>query len=269
MKTGITLLTMGAGNVKVLRETLKSFKGIVDEVIYGDLLLWEEDREILRSYQEEFNLKIIKFDFDYIFRRGFSDLLNMLSLCSSNNLVIYANTSEIIEIDFGILDAVKNNTDCNAFFFTHKTDPHRWYRMYNYKELRWSGLIHEQLKPFTSDFKPYHKSVFQMADLPKDSDNSHKSKVLDSLKEMVYFQQYVEIVDKPDKLGETDPGWLEFAKKDFTSFKDRLRAKGWLYEALKQGHYGRFMEVVDMWNFENENYVSSIAVEFQQDKRYL
>jgi len=45
MKTGISLITMGAGNVKVLKKTLESFKEVFDEVIYGDLLIYQEDRE--------------------------------------------------------------------------------------------------------------------------------------------------------------------------------------------------------------------------------
>lgn len=260
---------MGAGNVKVLRKTFESFATVCDQVIYGDLLLWEEDREIVKSYAEEFNITIVPFAFDYIYRRGFSDVLNNLSLYSTNKMVIYANTSEIIEEDYGIVEAVKNNPDCNMFYFTHKTDPHRWYRLYNYEELRWSGIIHEQLKAFRADFKPYHKSIFQMADLPKDSDNEYKSKVLDTLKEIVYFQQYVEIVDKPERLGETDPGWVEFAKGSYDSFKERLLKKGRLYEAIKTENYKHFMDVLSTYNFEKETYVSSIAVEFQQDKRFL
>lgn len=266
MKTGITLITMGAGNVLVLRKTLESFKGICDEVIYGDLLLWESDREIVKGYAEEFNMRIVQFPFDYIFRRGFSDLLNMLAAFASNDMVLYMNTSEVVQEDYGVVDVVKNNPDCNAFFFIHKTDPHRWHRLYNKKEMRWSGRIHEQLK---GEYKPYHHPVFCMADLPKDMGGTTKSKVLDSLKEIVYFQQYIEIVDKPEELGETDPGWLAFAKADYESFKERLQKKGRLYEAIRSERYEEFMKVISENDWDKETYVSSIAVEFQNDKKYL
>jgi deoxyadenosine/deoxycytidine kinase len=265
-----SLLTMGAGNVKVLRKTFESFSLICDEIIYGDLLLFDEDREVVNGYKKDFNIKIIPIPFDYIFARGFSDLLNLLSMFSKNALVIYANTGEVIEQDFGTIDVIENNPQCNCFYFTHKTDPHRWFRLYDWHELRWSGLIHEQLKPFKSDFRPYHKSVFQMADLPKDNENLKKAKILDTLKELVYFQQYIEIVDKPDKLGETDPGWVQFAKNDYESFKDRLQKRGRLYEALRYGNYAHFMKILDEdKDWETGEYKSSLAVEFQIDKRYL
>lgn len=266
----ITLITMGAGNVKVLRKTLETYSDICDEVIYGDLLLFEEDRDLLRSYVKEFNIRIVKVPFDYIFARGFSDLLNLLSLCSKNKMVLYANTGEILLQDFGVVDAVKSNPVCNMFHFTHAIDPHRWYRLYNKDELRWSGRIHEQLKEFRAEFKPYHKSVFEMADLPKDNDNPWKAKVLDTLKELVYFQQYIEIADKPDQLGETDPGWLQFAKNDYESFKERLQKRGKLYEAIRSANHKTFMDVILKDNsWDTGEYKSSLAVEFQIDKRYL
>jgi len=48
----ISLLTMGAGNVIVLEETIKSALTVCDEIIYGDLLLFQEDREILGLYEK-------------------------------------------------------------------------------------------------------------------------------------------------------------------------------------------------------------------------
>ena len=72
----ISLLTMGQGNVIVLKQTLESFKGVVDEVIYGDMLLVPEDRVVLESYKEEYNINIQRLPFNYIFQMGFSSCLN-------------------------------------------------------------------------------------------------------------------------------------------------------------------------------------------------
>lgn len=264
MKTGVTLLTMGSGNVKVLRKTLESVSGICDEIIYGNLLLWGEDLDIVRGYEKEFNLKIVPFGFDSLFKYGFSFVLNDLALAASNDLVIYLNTSEVIEEDYGILRIIKENPECNAFYFTHKTDPHRWYRTYNRKDLKWSGRIHESLH---GEYRPYHKPIFQMADLPKDMDNIHKAACLDSLKEVVYFEQYVQIAENPDLLGETDPGWLKFAINDYGSFKERLGKKGNVYKALKEGNVSLFMRALE--GEEYRSFKSSLAVEFQNDKIYL
>jgi len=266
MKTGISLLTMGAGNVIVLKETLKSFRNICDEVIYGDLLLFPEDREIVASYQDEFNLKIIPFEFDYIFKNGFSSLLNVLASHATNDMVMYMNTSEVVDEDYGIVRTVKNNPDCNTFYFIHRTDPHRWYRTYNRHELQWSGRIHEQLQ---GTYKPYHRPLFMMADLPKDDYNLHKAKIFDTVKEIVYFTNYMSFIDNPDLIGETDPGWIKFAIDNYDSFKERLLAKGNAYKAFQEGNLYKFMEYAYK-NIEQEKFESNDGIEYQSvPKKYL
>lgn len=232
MKTGITLITMGAGNVKALGKTLESFKGVFDEVVYGDLLLFEEDREIVSKYQKEYNMGVVRLPFNYIFRYGFADTLNFLADKATNDVVIYMNTSEIIDEDYGIVDIVKNNPDCNSFYFIHRTDPHRWFRMYKRNEFVWSGVIHEQLK---GDYKPYHKPVFMMADLEKDMDDPFKADVFNAVKEICYFRNYNRIVDFPRSLGETDQGWVKFATENYQNMKERMQAHTQLYEAFCTG----------------------------------
>src|SRR3954467_8888427 len=60
MNKGLTLITMGQGNTKVIRETLESFKCVVDEVIYGDVLIFDSCRKTVESYQAEYNLKTLR-----------------------------------------------------------------------------------------------------------------------------------------------------------------------------------------------------------------
>lgn len=267
MKTGISLLTMGAGNVLVLRKTLESFSKICDEVIYGDLLIWEEDREIIKSYQEEFNVKIITFPFNYIFKNGFSALLNELASHASNDFVMYMNTSEVIDEDYGIVDTVNNNYNCNAFYFIHRTEGHRWFRIYNRHQLKWSGRIHEQL---SGEYNPYHKPIFMMMDLEKDMDNPYKAKIFNLVKEYVYFEQYVKIVDNPELLGETDAGWLSFARADYTSFKERLVKRTSLYTSFKIGNMYLFWHsITNDPEFKSEQFKSSNLIAFQGDKIHL
>lgn len=265
MKTGISLLCMGNGNIKVLRETFRSVTGICDEIVYGDLLLWESDREIVKSYAKEFNLKIVPFNFSYLYHKGFSSLLNELAVHATNEYVMYLNTSEVIEVDYGILDAIKNNPECNAFYFTHPQENHRWFRTYKKSELQWSGILHEQL---AGEYTPYHKSIFRMKDLPKDMDDIKKAKILDSLKEIVYFRQYMNIIDHPDRLGETDSGWVKFAKDNYDSFRNRLAKRRDQEGALMFGDLDKFLDAAE-YDIENNVFKSSIAIEYQNDPAYL
>lgn len=258
---------MGAGNVKVLRKTLESFKGVVDEVVYGDMTLFSEDHETVWSYAEEFNMKIVNMPFNELFNAGFSSVLNKLIDAASNDLCLYMNTSEIIDIDYGINKIIDENPDCNAFFFTHASDPHRWFRCADRRELRWSGMIHESME---GEYRPYHKPIFQMADLPKDMDDPFKAKVFDTCKEIVYFKNYMSIIDNPETLGGTDPGWIKFATENYDSFKERLEKKGDAYLAYQTGDFGLLMNhFARSPEFMNQKFESNIGIEYQEDKKFL
>jgi hypothetical protein len=266
MKTGITLITMGAGNVKVLGKTLESFSGICDEVIYGDLLVFEEDRQVLAEYHKKYNMAVIHLPFSYIFQNGFSDTLNLLASCASNDMILYMNTSEIVDEDYGVVEAVKDNPDCNSFYFTHRTDPHRWFRLYNRKDLKWSGVIHEQL---AGEYRPYHKPVFMMADLEKDMDDERKASILNSIKEIVYFNNYLKIADgDKEALGETDPGWVKFAAENKENMHERMIANGMLYDAFYLFDRSRLYYAIK--NYKKDiPFESSDLIEYQGDKKYL
>lgn len=260
---------MGAGNVVVLKETLSSFAGVCDEIIYGDLLIFPEDRELLYSYQNEFNIRIISFKFDYIFRNGFSAILNELASFSKNDMVMYMNTSEVIANDFGILNAI--NDEYNCYYFDHETDKNRWFRTYNRHQLKWSGRIHEALASTSKyDFRPYHKPIFRMADLEKDMYSPFKAAVFNSIKEVVYFTNYMSIIDSPEQLGATDPGWIKFATENYGSMKERLEAKGPLYKAfIESDYYGLMKAIYETPEFEKQRFESNIGIEYQGDKKYL
>lgn len=262
-----SLLCMGAGNVLVLKSTLESFKNICNEVIYGDMLLWESDREILKTYQDEYNLKIIPFEFNYIFKNGFSALLNKLSEYASNDIVMYMNTSEVVDEDYGIVDIIQNNPDCNSFYFTHRQENHRWFRTYNRHELKWGGRIHEQL---AGEFRPYYKPIFMMKDLEKDLGDPLKAKILNCAKETVYWQQYISIVEHPEWLSETDPGWVKFCEDNYESMKDRLIKKGARYQAFIDGDLQAYMyDVMNNPEFEKERFESNNLIAYQGDKIHL
>lgn len=258
---------MSSGNPNSLLKTFESFSSICDEIIYGDLLLWPMDRAVVEGYKKDFNLKIIPFKWNALFEHGFSHVLNELASHATNDMVVYANCSEVIEIDYGCLDAVKNNPECNAFYFTHGLENHRWFRMYNRHELKWSGLIHEQLQ---GDYRPYWKSVFQFADLEKDMDNPYKAKILNLCKEYTYFTQYLRIADDPNALGETDPGWVAFAKADYASFKERMEKRPGVYSAFRTGALSMlWMYLLTDFEFRDEEFKSSDKIAYQGDKIHL
>lgn len=267
-KRNITLITMGAGNVLALKKTLESFKNICTEVIYGDLLIFEEDREIVKSYQSEYNIKIVPFEFNYIFKNGFSSVLNELSTHTTNDLVLYMNTSEVVDGEERIVRLINEIFwDYNCFSFDHATDKHSWFRLYDKNAIKWGGLIHEELVGDRKDC-PYY--VFRMKDEEKDLDNSFKAKVFNSIKEIVYFEQYIKLVEYPELKGITNEYWVRFAKENYESMKDRLSKKGKLYEAFKLGDFNMLLDDINNNpEFEKEQYISSVLVDFQGDRKQL
>lgn len=269
-KTGISLITMGQGNVIALKQTLESFKNVVDEVIYGDMLLFDKDREVLHSYASDYNTRIIRLPFNYIFHMGFASCLNLLASHATNDMVMYMNTSEAIDEDYGIVETIKSNPECNMFYFIHRTDKHRWFRCYNRKELEWSGVIHEEVVPIKGECIPYHKPIFMMKDLEKDMQDTLKASVFNSVKELSYFNNYMKLVDAPKVCGATNIGWFKFAQDQYASMKERLEQKGKQYEAFLTGNFDMFLNEIQTSDyFKTERFESKHGMNFQGTRKDL
>lgn len=258
---------MGQGNVKVLGETFKSFSSFCDEIVYGDMLVWEQDREILNEYKKEFNLKIVKYPFNFIYKNGFAVFLNDLASHSSNDMVIYANTSEVIDEDYGAKEIIQSNPDCNCFYLTHRTENYRWFRCYDKRFLKWSGLIHESLE---GDHRPFHKPILMFKDLEKDMDNQWKATIFNIVKEYTYFNNLNKIADNPELLAGTDPGWLVFAKEQYASNKERMEKRPLVHAAFEIGNLFAFWKGIDAdSSLKNEEFKSSDKIAYQGDKIHL
>jgi len=260
-KRPISLITMGAGNVKALKKTLDSFKDTVDEFIYGDMILFPEDREVIKQYEKDYNFRSIQLPFNYIFQMGFSSCLNYLISNAKNDMVLYMNTSEVIDEDYGINEVINNNPDCNTFYFTNRHEAHRWFRCFDRREIKWDGRLHEEP---VGELRPYHKPIFMMKDEEKDMDNAFKAAVFNSAKEMCYWNQLIIMVDNPKEQGITNDYWVKYAKEQYRSMKDRLASKGKQLEAYKIGDYDMFMNDISTSDyFEKEKFESSTLINFQ------
>jgi len=251
----LTIITMGAGNPKALRKTLESFKDVADEVVYGDLLIWEEDRQEINAMRDEFKMNIQRLPFNYIFQMGFSSVLNYLISNSKNDMVLYTNTGEYIYDNYGINSIISDNPDCNSFYFKHHTELHRWFRCFDRRDIQWSGRLHEEPR---GDERPFHKPIYCMADFEKDLDNPFKAAVLNSVKEMVYWNQLIKIVDNPKLKEATNDHWVNFAKEQYQSMKERLDKKGKQYEAFKTGNFQMFIDDICTSNYFNETKFESV-----------
>lgn len=264
----ITLITMGQANPVALKRTIESFKGIVDEIIFGDLLIFESDRELIETYCFYSNFHIVRLPFNYIFENGFAATLNKLAEHATNDWVLYMNVSEVIDGEHPIKEQMSK--DYNCYSFDHAVDPHRWFRLYNRKELQWEGVIHEEVRPLVNrEGRPCPFYVFRMKDTEKDSADPFKEKVANDVKELCYFKNYTRLVLEPSA-GATHSNWVKWATDSYESLKERLLKKGKRYEAFMTGNLEMYLEDINTNpEFAEERFKSSDLINFQGDRKLL
>jgi len=233
----ITLITVTQGNPIALKRTIdnvvEAFEGRVNEVIVGDLCVFEKDVQALEDLEENYTIRL---PFNDLFLNGFGATLNKLAQHATNDLCLYMNVGEIIEKNIR-LDLLNENWNC--FKFNHATETHQWVRMWNRKQLQWSGRIHEEVIG-TKYISP--DCIFQMADTEKDNADPFYSAVMNDIKELVYFNQYIKLVEYPHEQGATNSGWLTYARDSYHNIKERLEAKGARYEAFKEGNLQKYLD---------------------------
>ena len=234
----ITLVTLTQGNPIALKRTIDNvierFEGRVDEVVVGDLCVFENDMINMAHLGHEITLVPLKFN--NLFLHGFGVTLNMLSEHATNDLCLYMNVSEIVDspVNLSII-----HPQWNSYKFNHATDPHKWVRLWNRKQLQWSGRIHEEVvgQKYTSP-----DILFTMADTEKDNGDPFYSQVMNDIKELVYFNQYIALVEKPGEIGATNQGWVKYAQDNYQHIKDRLLKKGARYEAFIEGNLQKYLD---------------------------
>lgn len=242
MSDKITLITLTQGNPIALKRTIDNvierFEGKVNEVVVGDLCVLQSDKNTIYEYLQSLGIPYAypNLPFNELFATGFGSTLNKLSERSLNDLCLYMNVSEIVDspVNLSII-----HPQWNSYKFNHATDPHKWVRLWNRKQLQWSGRIHEEVvgQKYTSP-----DILFTMADTEKDNGDPFYSQVMNDIKELVYFNQYIALVEKPGEIGATNQGWVKYAQDNYQHIKDRLLKKGARYEAFIEGNLQKYLD---------------------------
>ncbi len=224
----ISLATVTQTNPVALRRTVDnlkaSFGGLCNEFVVGDVSIFPG------QFSEGFDdVRFIPMEFNYLFKHGFASALNHVASHATNDLCLYLNVAEIVGAH---LNASVIKDEFNCYPFNHAEDPHIWVRMWDRRELSWSGRIHEEI---VGPKRQCPHLIFQMADTPKDDKDDFHARVYNDVKEMVYFQQYVHLVEHPEELGATNVHWLNYARSEYDDLKRRLDAKGARYQAFIDG----------------------------------
>ncbi len=234
----ISLITVTQGNPVALRRTMDnlfaSFEGALNEAVIGDVSVFDGD--FASGFDDA---KFVKLPFNSLFKDGFSSVLNHLAAQANNDLCLYLNVGEIIEKNLK-RSLVRNEFNC--YSFNHATDPHIWVRMWDRRELSWSGRIHEEI---VGPRRQCPEILFQMADTDKDMADEFRAGVYNDIKEMVYFQQYVHLAEHPEDKGATDQGWLNYSQAEYEDLKRRLSNKGERYRAFLDGDLAAYLQAAE------------------------
>jgi len=229
----ITLITLTQGNPIALKRTIDNvvanFDGKVNEVIIGDLCVLDS------LYKTQDDLQLIKLPFNELFLNGFGATLNKLAKHATNDICLYMNVGEIVE---GNINLKQFANGYNLWNFNHATETHQWGRMWNRKELTWSGRIHEEV---VGNKRLAPSIIFTMADTPKDDADPFYSAVMNTVKEYVYWNQYLMLIDRPNERGATNSGWIKYAQDSYEDIKRRMNANPERIQAMIDGDLDRFL----------------------------
>jgi hypothetical protein len=262
----MTLITMTQGNPVALQRTIDSVKGICDEIVVGDLCMYNDDTYAISELKSDLFIRQVMMPFNFIYKNGFAKTLNTLSNYATNYLCLYLNVGEVVASSIApVREVISDKYNC--YYIDHATEKHRWWRAWDRRAIGWSGLIHEEIE---GDNRPYHLPLFRFADTDKDTANPLKAKVMNDIKELVYFKQLMKIADDEQFLGATNRGWLSFAKDQYQSMEERLKEKGVRVDAFERGDKEQYLKDVETNPaFEKERFESSNLIEYQGDKKFL
>jgi len=262
----ISFITLTQGNPIALKRTMDSLKGICDEFVVGSVCVFADDLKVIKSYKDEFNLKVVEMPFNFIYANGFSASLNHVASYADGSNCVYLNVGEILESsESDILSIISD--EYNYYYIDHATEKHRWGRVWDKREMKFSGLIHEEL---VGEHRPYHRPLFRFADTEKDMNDPFKAAVYNDIKEMCYWRQLMRIVDEPDVLGATHISWIDFARDNYQSMRQRLLEKGKRVDYFKTCmllHY--ISEAYEEFAGKKTKFESNHIIEFQGDPKYL
>lgn len=258
----ITLLTATQGNPVALSRTIESaistFGGYIDQVAVIGLCPFPGDTEIIPRIKHVSFFK--EMELAQLYNKGFAETFNEVvhdGYFPDNNLVLYLNVGEVIEGPVRV-DLLK--PDHNCYMFDHATETHKWVRLYNRKDLRWSGRIHEEIigtRRLCPDI------LFRMADTHKDNDDRFKSWVYNYIKELVYFNQYRTIWSNPQERFATNEGWIKWSGEQFHYHTERINRFPELLESFLADDKEQFLQLAKAAYESSPEFANNDMIHFQ------
>lgn len=167
------------------------------------------------------------------------------------------NVSEVIE---GPVQTQLINGQYNCFKFDHATETHKWLRLWDKRECRWAGRIHEEVG---GGVKVCPEILFRMADTEKDNGNPFRAWVYNFIKDVVYHQQYNIIATNEREIGPTNQGWVKWAKESYDHHYAKVHEHPQLLGHFITNDIPAFLKEAEKCWKESPNFVNTNMVHYQ------
>lgn len=239
------------GNPTNLHKTIDSVKGICDDVIIVHQLMFDDDA--IDPLLLEFGDAMVETtDWNHVIIHGYGSLPNMGMSISPWRLLLGVGET-IAEQHKDIRQALLDSDPKKIYKCNHNNDVHKWNRIWNPSSgNHYAGLIHEDVRGDDGGL------LFRMQDTDKLPLPSHyKNDVLKWFKACSYNILYKRLLDHPDELSHTDPGWLKFVAGASESINDFCQKNKDMVDACISGDREKFIDVCRIYT-DNQSKVYGI-----------
>lgn len=233
----LTLVVPTYGGVPNVRRTVESAKGACNDVVIVSTAPHEEDNEAFAQMGQ-----VVPLPWNFVFYHGFGSLYNQGTPAAKNDWLVLLGTGETMQDVNAQLRSHLSAPDASRVFTCfHHNDPHQWKRIWNRTGgTMWSGLIHEEIVGGRDA-----GLLFRMQDTAKTpEDDPVKNEVFRYLKTLSYHRMYHELLHHPEKLGGTNPGWVDFVHGSRAAIERFMTDHADLYAAVMNEDFFAFRDLV-------------------------
>lgn len=224
------------GHPSNIQRTIDSCAGVVDDVVIISTCPYPEDEEHLRTLGS-----VVSLPWNYTYLNGFGEMMNQGTAAAKNDWLLLFGVGETLFRQHQPMHlTLKNAARGSVFRCNHINDPHRWGRIWNRRGgTRWGGLIHESIGGGQDGCV-----LFEMRDTPKESAGPEKDPVFRHIKATLYNAMYRRLLQHPEELNFTDPGWLNFVRGAEDSINEFCTQNQDLLSAATEGDFKAFADAV-------------------------
>lgn len=226
------MLICTQGNPEATIKTIDSYLPYVDEVVIGDVMVFDADRQkIVDHYEGSDKVFVQLLPFNHLFEHGFARTFNKLAAIAKHDFILLMGVGNVLDKWYGI-----DFTQAANMWAYQRNDGMLCHTFYDRRELELTYCIHEEVTP-----RPGHSitwdnnAVFDMLDEPKDVEKMH---VYNDIKEIVYLEQYRKIFTGEDT---SNPGWVKWVRHNWPVLEAALKTKGKRLEAFKSGGLEKYL----------------------------